>query len=167
MNAEPARSKILGFLAFAAGAIVLVLIAGRLISSRALPTFSDYLAAHASPADLLSIAAPEGIIRAFQATSTVDQEKGLGDRDRLPIDEGMLFEFPEQGSYGFWMKDMRFPLDMVWIDAGKKVVAVDSNIATDTYPSVILPPSPVSYVLEMDAGQAYVFGIATGTELSF
>ncbi len=119
-----------------------------------------------SPA-LMSIEAPRGIIHALVATSTVDQEKGLGDRDSLPSDQGMIFIFSEQGMYNFWMKDMHFPLDIVWIDGSKKIVGLISNISPTTYPSTFLPPSPVSYVLELNAGSAEKYGIATGTTVIF
>lgn len=116
---------------------------------------------------LLPLSAPGDIIHALVATSTADQEKGLGDRDSLPIDQGMFFIFSTPGSYGFWMKDMRFSLDMVWIGADKTVAGVTSSISPETYPNLFLPPHPISYVLELNAGQAEKLGIATGTALVF
>ena len=121
----------------------------------------------ASSSQFLDITVPNGVIHALVATSSADQEKGLGDRDSLPMDQGMLFIFPEQGSYGFWMKDMRFSLDMVWIGADKKVAGVASDISPSTYPDLFLPPYPISYVLELNAGQAKKYAIATGTALGF
>ena len=79
----------------------------------------------------------------------------------------MLFPFAVPGRYGFWMKDMRFSLDMVWISSDKRVVMVSSDVSPDTYPLVLYPPSDISYVLELNADSANKFGIATSTKLVF
>lgn len=113
------------------------------------------------------ISVPNGVIRAYVADTAALQEKGLGDRDSMMHDRGMLFPFPTPGTYAFWMKDMRFDLDMVWIDAAKKVIGVTSHVAASSYPATFLPPSPISYVLELNSGAAADFGLATGTQLSF
>ena len=189
MNPSPARSPRFRsyLLVFLVGAVTLVVILDRLGSSGALPSLGQYLASStealdaattssptASPAEILdpqmlseAITAPKGVIRAFLATSTADQERGLGGRDALPRDAGMLFVFSSPGEYGFWMKDMRFALDMVWIGGDKKVAGVTRNISPGTFPDVFLPSSPISYVLELNAGASDIFGIATGTLLRF
>src|SRR3989344_8940875 len=43
------------------------------------------------------------------------QKKGLSGRDNLPEDSGMLFVFKEEGHHQFWMKDMNFSIDIIWI----------------------------------------------------
>ena len=101
------------------------------------------------------------------ASTPATQEKGLSGRKSLDGNTGMLFVFPRPDKYNFWMKDMNFPLDMVWIDSGKKVVAVSKNVSSDSYPNLFFPPSEVSYVLELNASSAQKFGISTGTSLIF
>ena len=113
------------------------------------------------------IKAPNGTIDAIVATSSQDQEKGLGRRISMPPTQGMIFVFATEGSYGFWMKDMHFPLDMVWIDQNQMVVGVTAAISPSTYPNIILPPSPILYVLELNSGYANRFGITSGTKLEF
>jgi len=113
------------------------------------------------------IVAPQGTIHVSIADTAVLQENGLSDRPSMPDDSGMLFIFPTARNYAFWMKDMRFPLDMVWIDSDHMVVGVTENISTSTYPETFGPPSPVPFVLELNAGAAERFGIATGTTLKF
>jgi len=127
--------------------------------------FSSSNFAHSS--SFLLIRAPLGTIQSLVATSTVDQERGLGDRPSLPAEEGMLFTFARPGVYGFWMKDMRFPLDMVWIDKNKVVVGIAANVPADSYPSTFFPPRDILYVLELNAGGAGKYGIETGTRLMF
>lgn len=78
--------------------------------------------------------------------------KGLSGVDKLKSNEGMLFIFPKEGNYGFWMKDMNFPIDIIWIDRDLKVAGVAKNVLPSTYPQAFYPPTPVPYVLELPAG---------------
>ncbi|HEX9594771.1 MAG TPA: DUF192 domain-containing protein [Candidatus Saccharimonadales bacterium] len=78
--------------------------------------------------------------------------RGLGGRESLPNDSGMLFVMPEPIIPNFWMKDMLFPIDFIWIDEEMKIVAITPSIGVDSYPITFSPPSPVKYVLEVNAG---------------
>ena len=78
--------------------------------------------------------------------------KGLSGRDSLATDEGMLFVFERPAQPGFWMKDMKFPIDIVWISQDKKIVAITPSLGVDSYPATFRPPEPVLYVLEVNAG---------------
>ena len=102
-------------------------------------------------------------LRLLVATTTAAMEKGLGRRDSLPADEGMLFVFPKPDRYGFWMKDMRFPIDIIWLDAQGHVITVAGSVATSSYPGVFYPSAPATYVLETNAGFAASHNIATST----
>ncbi len=70
----------------------------------------------------------------------------------LPPTAGKLFVFDTPDTYGFWMKDMNYSLDFVWINSAMKIIAITPNVAASTYPEVFYPPHPVQYVLEVDAG---------------
>lgn len=91
------------------------------------------------------------------------QSRGLSGRVGLPTGDGMLFAFDVPSRYGFWMKDMLFPIDIFWLGDNGQVVALAENIAPETYPRVFYPPTNVQYVLETSGGTARAFGIATGT----
>jgi len=99
------------------------------------------------------------------ATTVAARELGLGGRESIAGDYGMLFVFPKDERYGFWMKDMLVPLDIFWLDAQGHVVSAAEEVATSTYPSVFYPAEPARYVLETVAGFAHAHGIATGTPL--
>lgn len=99
------------------------------------------------------------------ATSTADQERGLGGRTSIPDNYGMLFVFPYDGNWGFWMKDTLIPLDMFWFDDNGQVITIHQNVATSTYPEGFYPTSPARFVLETNAGFAAAHNIATGTQL--
>ena len=113
------------------------------------------------------IKAPGGIIKAIVASTSAEEAKGLSGRDALPADQGMIFLFDKPGNYGFWMPDMKFAIDMIWIKADKTVAGITSDVLPDSYPTVFFPPTPISYVLELTNGGAARFGIATGTQLVF
>ncbi len=115
---------------------------------------------HAPTGELLHIAL---------AATPQEQELGLGERDSLKPNQGMVFIFAEPGSYSFWMKGMRFPLDLVWINQ-KKVVGVSANVPAPHSPSespvIVSPPEPIDRVLELPAGRAEAYGITSGVILS-
>ncbi|MBF0595379.1 MAG: DUF192 domain-containing protein [Candidatus Omnitrophica bacterium] len=95
------------------------------------------------------------------------REKGLMYRASLAEDQGMLFIFDEPAEYSFWMKNMSFPIDMVWLDQDKRVVHVELGVPPcekDPCP-VYSPQSKALYVLEVAAGQADESGIQTGDQL--
>lgn len=104
------------------------------------------------------------------AVTEAEKERGLGFRDSLPADHGMLFVFQTKNRYGFWMKDMKFPLDFVWID-GTKIVELSEHVlqpADDTVQPVSLSPwVPVDKVLEVNAGMIESLGIKVGDTVRF
>lgn len=65
------------------------------------------------------------------------------------------------------MKDMNFPIDIVWIGEDWKVVSINTLVNPDTYPEVFYPALPVKYVLELNSGEASILGIDTLTQLYF
>lgn len=77
---------------------------------------------------------------------------GLGTRDKLGDNEGMLFVFDDDQPYGFWMKDMRFPIDIIWFDANRRIVYAKEHADPSSYPGVFVPSAPARYVLEVPAG---------------
>jgi uncharacterized membrane protein (UPF0127 family) len=80
------------------------------------------------------------------------QEQGLSNTISLPENAGKFFVFKDIGKYGFWMKDMNYSLDIIWIDENLKIIAISKDLKPETYPTVFYPPSPVKYVLEVNAG---------------
>lgn len=101
------------------------------------------------------------------ATTSQTQEKGLGDRSSLPVNQGMLFVFSGESLQCFWMKDMHFPLDMIWVGTQKQVLFVKSNVSPDTYPESFCPNVQAQYVIELNAGQAQAAKIQVGDTLNF
>lgn len=104
-------------------------------------------------------------LRIEYATTEAARERGLGGRASIPQDYGMLFVFPRDDYYGFWMKDTLIPLDMFWLDNKGQVISIAQDVATSTYPDVFYPSAPARYVLETAAGFARAHAVATGTPL--
>jgi uncharacterized membrane protein (UPF0127 family) len=84
-----------------------------------------------------------------RATTASERERGLSGRDYLSANAGMLFEFPNEDTLGFWMKDMHFSIDIVWLNAQKRVVHIERNVSPNTYPQVFTPTEKARYVLEL------------------
>ena len=79
------------------------------------------------------------------------RERGLSGRRSLKEGTGMLFVFDTPEKYGFWMKDMKFSIDMLWFDE-KSLIWMERAVSPETYPQVLYPHSPAKYVLEVPAG---------------
>ncbi len=107
-------------------------------------------------------------IRLELAVTGREKEKGLGGRDTLAPDAGMLFVYPQKDRHGFWMQGMRFPLDFIWID-GNTVVDISENIPppNGTRPVELSPRVPVDKVLEVNAGTIRKIGATIGNTVSF
>lgn len=105
-------------------------------------------------------------VNVMLAQTPAEQERGLGGRPGLAQDEGMLFVFPRDGQYKFWMKDMSFAIDMLWIDASGRVIYIQPAVSPDTYPQTFGPDAPARYVLELPADYARAHGIALGARAS-
>lgn len=101
------------------------------------------------------------------ADTQVKRNKGLGGRQALATDEGMLFIFEKPDKYPFWMKGLNFPLDFVWI-RGDKVKDVLPNIQppapnqTDASLPIYQPKEDVDKVLEVSAGTIQRLDIKVG-----
>ncbi|MFA6315055.1 MAG: DUF192 domain-containing protein [Candidatus Paceibacterota bacterium] len=113
------------------------------------------------------ISAPSGEIQVEIADTPSSMQLGLSNRETLASNHGMLFAYTQPNTPGFWMNDMNFPLDMIWIDEDMKVVGITSNIPVDSFPNSFYPPSPIKFVLELNAGTAAKMSLATGTQLIF
>jgi uncharacterized membrane protein (UPF0127 family) len=98
-----------------------------------------------------------------------DRAMGLMFRRSLDPGRGVLLVFERSGFHGIWMKNCRFPIDIIWIDEDRRIVHVAENV-----PPCREDPCPVYetlrralYVLEVNAGQARREGAVVGARVSF
>ncbi len=101
-----------------------------------------------------------------------DMARGMMYRDAIEPERGMLFIHPSTGNYPYWMHNVKIPLDIIWLDAGRRVVEISAN----TPPCADKPANECpsyggrqrsSYVLELGGGEANRLGIAEGVALEF
>jgi hypothetical protein len=101
------------------------------------------------------------------ASTPSEQQQGLSDTSSLTDNQGMLFIFPTATSPSFWMKDMQYSLDIIWIGSDKKVVDITANLTPSTFPKSFSPKNPAQYVLEVNAGFVEKNVIQIGSPVSF
>jgi len=106
-------------------------------------------------------------LRLERVSSPEELQEGLSGRASMAEDQGMLFIFSTATKQCFWMKDMHFPLDMIWLDQDKKVVTVHKNVQPESYPISFCPDKPAQYVIEINAGVANKAYISEGSQLQF
>lgn len=103
------------------------------------------------------------------ADSDLERNLGLSHFKFLGENQGMLFIFDKPGIYSFWMKDMNFPLDIIWLQRSGEnlfqVVFIAENVDPSTYPIPISAEREADAVLEVNAGNAKKWGILVGTKL--
>lgn len=111
-------------------------------------------------------------IDAVVARTSAEQRLGLGYRDGLEEGTGMLFIYADPSPRSFWMKGMRFCLDIIWIE-GNEVVGAAESVCPEPAgtPDFDLPsyqsPEPVRYILEVSAGWMQENGVSAGSEVTF
>jgi uncharacterized membrane protein (UPF0127 family) len=136
----------------------------------AIALYGGYMAFNSTPASpaglkVVQLTIHKSHIFAEVADTPAAIEQGLGGRTSMPADRAMLFQFDSDGMYCFWMKEMHFPIDVVWLDNSKKVVHIKHRAQPSSYPDQICPDTDSRYVIEMNAGQAEKLGIQLGNEV--
>lgn len=102
------------------------------------------------------------------ADTEAAREQGLSGVERLNPDGGLLMQFDTDHQWGIWMKDMKIPLDIVWLDKNKKVVYIKERVNPDLGTSVTMQPkAPSRYVIELSSGSVATAGIHLGQQAKF
>jgi uncharacterized membrane protein (UPF0127 family) len=119
------------------------------------------------PAQITTLNVSGKTYRLEVARSEQARAKGLGGRALLAPDAGMLFDFTGSAVRCFWMKDMHFALDIIWLDVSKRVSHIEQSVQPETYPHTFCPSVSARYVIELNAGVAVRSGITDGRQLRF
>lgn len=101
------------------------------------------------------------------ARTEAARTKGLGGRVQMADNRGMLFIFDTEDTQCFWMKDMHFPLDIIWLDKNKKIQYIQEAAMPNSYPRQFCPSVPAMYVIEVNAGTVKENGLKVGKDLEF
>ncbi|MGB4759371.1 MAG: DUF192 domain-containing protein [Candidatus Saccharimonadales bacterium] len=98
--------------------------------------------------------------------TTATRNRGLGGHASLGSNEAMVFDFSD-GANGqcFWMKDMMFSIDIVWLDENNQVAKIADNVSPATYPKSFCAEQNPKYVIELAAGRASELGLQVGSQV--
>lgn len=107
------------------------------------------------------------MIFARVADDDESRRKGLSNTAPLGEKEGMLFIFDTPSRWGMWMREMKYSIDIVWLDSEKRIVYIAKNVSPDTYPKVFLPEKDALYVLELPAGFVDKHHVSLGSVVGF
>jgi uncharacterized membrane protein (UPF0127 family) len=100
-----------------------------------------------------------------EVTTLPAQEQGLGSRVAMDADRGMLFTYTRDDQRCFWMKDMHFSLDIIWVDHVHNVTHIEPHLAPSTYPQTYCATG--QYVIELSSGEAAKDRLEAGQNLNF
>jgi uncharacterized protein len=107
--------------------------------------------------EFVKVHLPDGFaVTAELAVTDDDRQQGLMYREKMEENQAMLFVFEGEDIHAFWMKNMRFAIDILWLDAQKRVVHLEAGVppcAADPCPSYV-PKAAATYVLELKSGAA-------------
>lgn len=101
------------------------------------------------------------------AQTPAELTKGLSGRQNLAENSGLFFIFPNTDTYGIWMKEMNFPIDIIWLDENLQIVFTKENTSPESYPEVFASNTPARYVLEVLAGFVQKNKISVGMTAKF
>jgi uncharacterized membrane protein (UPF0127 family) len=96
------------------------------------------------------------------AETLSERRKGLSGRAMLPEDTAMLFIFPFPQKVGIWMKDMFFPIDILWVSEDFRIIHIVEYAKPESFPEVFKPNMLARYVIETNAGFVAENGIILG-----
>jgi len=105
------------------------------------------------PQSFTNVRIGDGIFKARLATTETDRQKGLSGVDNLSPDQALLMVFPSSDKWGIWMKDMKIPIDIIWLNENKQVVYIVKNAVPEELDlRTFIPKTSAKYVLELAAG---------------
>jgi uncharacterized protein len=129
--------------------------------------------AAAPPASIATTTRPIVVIGGMEvyvdlADTPEERRQGLSGRQPLAENEGMFFVFETDGRHGFWMKDMLFSIDIIWIGSDGRVVDILEIASGESYAmQCFLPDVVARYALEVPGGFAARHNVRVGDPVGF
>jgi len=116
----------------------------------------------------LTVITIDGIeINVDVAETPKEKAEGLSGQANLTKEQGMLFVYEKPDLYSVWMKDMNFPIDIIWIDENFQVIDITENFKPESFPRAVKPQKPVQYVVEVNAGWVKKHRVHIGSPVIF
>jgi len=135
-------------------------------------SFGDAWKTLSDPRDEAAVTLGNSELTVLVSDTPQEREQGLSGRNSLEPYDGMLFLFPEPGRYSFWMKNMRFPIDIVWI-RDSRIIGVTESIpppeagTPDSELEIYRSPDAIDSALEVFAGNARRLELSKGQSIEF
>jgi uncharacterized protein len=129
-----------------------------------------FCAGQAAKSKFVKVYLPDGFaVTAELAVTDEERQQGLMFREKMAENQGMLFVFEGEAIHAFWMKNMKFAIDIAWLDAQKRIVHLESRVppcTADPCPNYV-PKSAAMYVLELQSGAAERHGLQLYKRIEF
>ncbi len=109
----------------------------------------------------------ESAVTVEVADTDSERLAGLSGREVLHPGNGMFFVFGEVGLHGIWMKNMKFPIDILWFDQYGELTHFEEHVTPESFPETFYPISPSLYVLEVPAGFVRDKALKLGDKIDF
>lgn len=110
----------------------------------------------------------DGVFRARIALNESDRTKGLSGVTNMNADQALVMAFPSSSKWQIWMKDMKVPIDIIWLDVNKKIVYIVKNASpVDSDSKIFEPKTSAKYVIELPAGSVDAKSIKTDSTAVF
>jgi len=110
----------------------------------------------------------DGVFKTRVANTEETRVQGLSGTSKLGEDRALLLVFDSEGEWPIWMKDMKYPIDIVWLNKDKKVVHIVKNAPPESYPyEKFTPKRSAKYVLELPAGTVDEKSIIIDSQAAF
>lgn len=103
---------------------------------------------------LAAISIGNSVLKAEVVNSAANKLRGLGGRKSINDGEGMLFVFSYDDYHGIWMKNVRFPIDIFWLNNDFRIIDFKMAIKPESYPEIFYPREKARFILETGAGFA-------------
>ncbi len=143
------------------------ILSGALVIMAVFLVFNQRASAPSKGGELIDLRINDKHFNVEVARSAAARTQGLGGRTSLNQNSSMLFVFDDEAIRCFWMKDMRFAIDIIWLDSEKRVVYQKQHVEPSTYPENFCSDEPARYVIELNAGVANDIGLAEDQQLTF
>lgn len=109
-----------------------------------------------------------GVYSLRVADTETERAQGLSGVKKLASNEGLLMKYDGDGKWGIWMKDMKIPIDIVWLNKDKQVIYIVAGASPESGTMTTYEPkSPARYVIELPAGGVEQAAIKTGMIADF
>lgn len=152
--------------------IVVFIIFGRGFAPTQFTNLTSTPSAQTQKKESTQVTVKDLVIQAKIADESKKHQAGLANYASLALSDGMLFVFDKSGSYTFWMKNVGFAIDIIWIDETKKIVDIAPNVPPEPDKGEkeltrYRPKSNAKYVLEINAGLSALHNLQIGDQVSF